>query len=176
MEMIDFRSYDLNTKLLTTAPKSRRLIKGLFARTALFIYTGICVSPYYIPSDKTAPPNSPFCKVLLSKSVIFAKRKIVSPYAIPSDKTAPPDSPFCKVLSAKSVVFPERKITRTALFIYAVICVSPYCIPSDKKSRPDSTFHKKRGFCEKKNRSFYLFVLLRVFPVYWDGLVLPIFW
>ena len=76
MEMIDFRSFDLNTKLLTTAPKSQRLIKGLFTRTALFIYTGICVSPYYIPSDKKSRPDSTFCKVLFTKSVVFVKRKI----------------------------------------------------------------------------------------------------
>ena len=35
------------------------------------------VFPYGIPSDKTAPPNSPFCKVLFIKSVVFMKSDIL---------------------------------------------------------------------------------------------------
>ena len=37
-------------------------------------YTQIFVSPYYTPSNKTAPPDSPFCKVLFTKSVVTFRK------------------------------------------------------------------------------------------------------
>ena len=74
---------------------------------------------------KTAPPDSPFCKVLSAKSVVFTERNIIIPLLHPSDKTASPDSPFHKVLFTKSVVFAKRWIY-FPLFLSSPHLVLPY--------------------------------------------------
>ena len=45
-------------------------------RRKLLIYAVICVSPYFIPSDKKSRLDSSFCKVLSAKSVVFTERII----------------------------------------------------------------------------------------------------
>ena len=62
MGIVGFRSFDLNAG---NTLKSQRSIKYVHC---------IFVFPYGIPSDKTAPPNSPFCKVLSTKSVVTFRK------------------------------------------------------------------------------------------------------
>ena len=48
MGIVDFRSFDLNAG---NTLKSQRSIKSRSVTSGFFIFTVICVSPYYIPSD-----------------------------------------------------------------------------------------------------------------------------
>ena len=65
MGIVDFRSFDLNAD---NTLKSQRSIKHV---RCIFVFH------HDIPFDKTAPPNSPFCKVLFIKNVVFMKSDII---------------------------------------------------------------------------------------------------
>ena len=65
MGIVDFRSFDLNAD---NTLKSQRSIKHV---RCIFVFH------HDIPFDKTSPPNSPFCKVLSAKSVVFMKSDII---------------------------------------------------------------------------------------------------
>ena len=74
MGIVDFRSFDLNAD---NTLKSQRSIKSRSVTSGFFIFTVICVSPYYIPSNKKFRLDSTFCKVLFIKSVVFMKSDII---------------------------------------------------------------------------------------------------
>ena len=164
MEMIDFRSFDLNTKLLTTAPKFQRLIKGLFTRTALFIYAVICVSPYCIPSAlRPHPAAFGLIKYFSQIAWFLWKEKSFTT----SHKKSRPDSTFCKVLSAKSVMplrlargtkiptLNQRAVRKDSPFHIRCDLCFPLLYPLPQKVSHrlnflQSTFGKKCDFCQKE--------------------------
>ena len=127
----------------------------------------ICVSPYYIPSNKKFRLDSTFCKVLSAKSVVFTERKNRFPLLYPlRASTSPYGFRSHKVLFTKSVVFVKREIicfplryplrlffrkghqnyyAKSKQLIVSHIrlnFVFPYGIPSDKTAPPNSPFCK----------------------------------
>ena len=134
------------------------------------------VFPYGIPSDKTAPPNSPFCKVLSAKSVVPLRlargTKITtlnqravhkdSPFHIRCDLCFPLLYPLPQKVSPRlnflqgTFTFCKVLFTKSVVFVKREIICFPLRYPFRQNGSPQlavlqGTFGKKRGFCRKKN-------------------------